>query len=214
MIAKLLGALKNKETRKPLDEQKIKEFADHLGKLDELEKTNLKGSNIGGGSEKGEKFEHLLRNLFEAMGYSIELTVRTDGVDFFIKNDNEHYAVQAKNYSMLGTNMVGKEIVTKLLADIYNLRSVKPGLLGMIVTTHFFTPEARRLGDNANMVLYDRIDLIELFSELDAKIVMEAYINETVMNKLGRCQKCGAVTVFRQGKKGKFKSCSNFPECQ
>ena len=148
------------------------------------------------------------------MGYRIELTVRTDGVDFFIKNDSEHYAVQAKNYSLHGTNMVNKEIVTKLLADIYNLRTDRPGLLGMIVTTHFFSPEARRLGDNAGMVLYDRMDLIELFGELDARIVLRAFINETVTNKLGLCQKCGSIMVFRQGKKGKFNGCSNFPECQ
>lgn len=103
----------------------------------------------------GRWFEEFLKWMFQELGYSVELTKPTadSGIDLVIKKDNEKIAVQAKRYNR--NAKVSNSVVLKTRGgmDIYKCKR------SIIITTSYFTSQAREDAKNLNIEIWDRDDL-------------------------------------------------------
>jgi restriction system protein len=114
----------------------------------------------------GREFEEFLKWMFQELGYSVELTKITadSGIDLVIKRDNEKIAVQAKRYNR--NAKVSNSVVLKTRGgmDIYKCKH------SIIITTSYFTSQAREDAKNLNIEIWDRDDLSARIDEINIKI--------------------------------------------
>jgi hypothetical protein len=84
-------------------------------------------------------FEILIKDLFEAMGYTVELTnYQGDmGADLIVTKDNDRIIVEAKRYNP--RNNVGNEVVRSILGALWKLKANK----AVVVTSSDFTLSAK-----------------------------------------------------------------------
>jgi len=97
----------------------------------------------------GQEFEAFLKNLFEKMGYKVELTKPSSdqGADLILDKNGERTVVQAKRYS----NKVNNKAVQEVVAAINYYKADK----GLVVTTSEFTSAAVKLANANNISLMD-----------------------------------------------------------
>lgn len=110
----------------------------------------------------GREFEDFLKWMFQELGYTVELTKITadSGVDLVLKKDKEKVAVQAKRWNR--TTKVGNEVILKTHGGmgVYNCDK------SIIITTSYFTSQAKNDAEKLKIELWDRevlssnIDLI------------------------------------------------------
>jgi len=101
------------------------------------------------------RFEVLVKDLFERMGYIAELTKITadGGVDLVLSKDKEKFVVQCKRYK----GRVGQPILRDLLGTMVHEGAVK----GFLVTTGEFTKPAIKWAEGKNIDLIDKYKLAE-----------------------------------------------------
>ncbi len=101
----------------------------------------------------GYEFEEFLKDLFERMGYDVELTKGSgdQGADLILSKMGEKTVVQAKQYSYKVPNTAVQEIS----AAIKHYRAYH----GMVVSSNDFQPSAIELADSNGIQLVNRKDL-------------------------------------------------------
>lgn len=110
------------------------------------------------------EFEELIAQLFNKLGYNVELTsmARDGGMDIIAKKEitkgMKPYSViiDCKKYSK--DNLVGASIVRNLLGTMFINKADR----GVLVTSSQFTREAMRIATNQPLELIDRLRLYEL----------------------------------------------------
>ena len=114
----------------------------------------------------GKEFEDFLKWMFEELGYSVELTKVTadSGVDLVLKKDKEKIAVQAKRYNR--TSKISNEVVLKTMGGMGVYKCNK----SIIITTSYFTSQARKDAEKLNIDLWDRETLSATIDQLNNKI--------------------------------------------
>lgn len=112
----------------------------------------------------GFDFENLSKILLEKNGfYDVFVTQASCdyGTDVIAYKDGIKYAIQCKKYS----NKVGIKAVQEILASktMYNCH------VGVVLTNNYFTPNAIKLAESNNILLWDKNKLEEMikFSNLD-----------------------------------------------
>lgn len=159
--------------------------------------------------QKGQRLERFLRNLFQVSGFSVTDNHKTGdatdgGIDFFIKKNRITYCVQAKHRHLLSSELIGAETVQKLVGAIAqyekenNLNDEK--LIGVLITTHFFTTHAIQAAKQLNIILVDKQTLISIVLELQPEILAAAYY-ATMTEQLKRCPDCGELMVVKKSTK-------------
>lgn len=106
----------------------------------------------------GIEFEHLLQQLFEAMGYQAEVTKGSgdQGADLILTKMGEKTVVQAKRYSGKVSNKAVQEVVAA--KQFYGCERA------IVVTTATFTESARQLAEANDVELWDRESLKKLLA--------------------------------------------------
>lgn len=102
----------------------------------------------------GYEFEEFLKNLFEKMGYDVELTKGSgdQGADLILSKMGEKTVVQAKQYSSKVPNTAVQEIT----AAIKHYRAYH----GMVVSSNDFQPSAVELARSNGIQLVNRTELL------------------------------------------------------
>ena len=107
----------------------------------------------------GYMFEEFLSKLFEKMGYSAEVTKKTNdqGIDIIGKKNGRKVGIQAKCYS----NNVGNSAIQEAVAgkSFYDCDAV------MVVTNSYFTESAKKLARANDVILWDRNMLAKKIDE-------------------------------------------------
>lgn len=100
----------------------------------------------------GAEFERALAELFELLGYEVELIGGFDkGADLVITKDGERTGVQAKRYS----GSVGIAAVRQLIDGMKRYQCTR----GLVVTNSFFTDQAIECAQAWEIDLWDRREL-------------------------------------------------------
>lgn len=107
----------------------------------------------------GYMFEDFICKLFEKMGYSAEVTQKTNdqGIDVIGKKNGRKLGIQAKCYS----SKVGNSAIQEAVAgkNFYNCDSV------MVITNNYFTEAAKALARANEVILWDRSMLSKKIDE-------------------------------------------------
>ncbi|HGW1616118.1 TPA: restriction endonuclease [Klebsiella pneumoniae] len=159
-----------------------------------------------------DQFEKILRKFFESKGYKATLTNTgaDGGVDVALEKNGRKEMVQAKHWKV---NRVGVSVVR----EIYGVVQAERMHRGFIVTSGFFTEEAREFADKVSgkVVLIDGNLLIEIIKgDSDFEKQTDATINSAVSIEENPCSVCGGKMVLRTSDKKTFWGCSNYPECR
>lgn len=100
----------------------------------------------------GPEFERAVAELFELLGYEVELIGGFDkGADLVITKDGERTAVQAKRHS----GSVGIDAVRQLIDGMKSYECTR----GLVVTNSFFTEQAIECAERWEVDLWDRREL-------------------------------------------------------
>ena len=100
----------------------------------------------------GPEFERAVAELFELLGYDVELIGGYDkGADLVITRDGERTGVQAKRYS----SAVPIDAVRQLIDGMRRYECTR----GVVVTNSFFTEPAIECAESWEIDLWDRRDL-------------------------------------------------------
>jgi len=104
---------------------------------------------------KGTEFEFFLAQLFEKMGYEIEVTQKSgdQGIDLIAFKFGEKLGIQAKRYS----GNVGNRAIQEVVAGLPLYKCKK----GMVVSSSYFTKPAIELAKANKITLWDRDVLIK-----------------------------------------------------
>lgn len=107
----------------------------------------------------GHDFEKFLRQLFEKMGYKVELTKLSNdqGADLVIGKFGEKIVVQAKRYN----HPVSNKAIQEVVASIKHYKADR----GLVVTTNDFTKPAMNLASSNNIELIDRAKLKKMMDK-------------------------------------------------
>lgn len=110
----------------------------------------------------GSEFEDFLKQLFEKLDFSVELTpINDQGADLIITKDGKKTCVQAKRYS----GAVGNAAVQEVTASLKHYSASN----GMVISTGYFTQSAKALADSNGIELVDLNALKKLIAKATAK---------------------------------------------
>ena len=111
----------------------------------------------------GKGFEEFLKWMFQELGFSVELTKVTadSGVDLVLQKDKEKIAVQAKRYNR--NTKVSNEVVLKTYGGMGVYKCHK----SIIITTSYFTNQAKSDAQKLNIELWDREELSSKIDEIN-----------------------------------------------
>ena len=103
----------------------------------------------------GVEFEHYVSTLLKAQGYSVHLTSTTGdyGVDLLAAKNHRKYAIQVKRYS----ETVGSHAIREAAAGMQHYHCDK----AIVITSNYFTPNARTLAASTKTTLIDRDKLAD-----------------------------------------------------
>lgn len=176
--------------------------------VEQQKRQELKASGIRDvDTMDGFQFEHYLVELFKSHNYSVKKTPNTNdfGADLLLKKDGKKIVVQAKRYK--------GNIGIKAVQEIIGAKSYYKAQGAWVVTNSKYTKSAIELARKSNVRLIDRYGLMKLQGKTNkvnpSKIKKEIKPKEKI-----NCNKCGAAMLLRNGKKGVFYGCNNFPQCK
>lgn len=115
-------------------------------------------------SLSGAEFEEFLKNLFEKMGYSVQLTSKSKdyGADLVVFKNKKKFIVQAKCYNhTVGVRAVQEVISARRHYGIYD---------AMVISNNEFSREAQVLASENNVTLAGGSVLEKLIMQFDVRI--------------------------------------------
>lgn len=173
------------------------------------------------------EFEEMVAEVYRAKGHQARRTgaVGDHGVDIVVQARNgEKWVVQCKRWR--GT--VGERVVREFYGTMLHEKADK----GAIVTTGFFTPQAREWAKGKPIFLYDGEEFLRIWQQVvrtRARPGAGATTSETVFQaevpddsfplEPPRCPRCGVTMVLRVARRGShpgrlFYGCPNYPLCR
>lgn len=156
-------------------------------------------------------FEELVGEAYRRQGYSVTENpgVGPDGgIDLILRRDGELTIVQCKQWRVY---KVGVEKVREL----YGVQVSENASKSVLITSGFFTQEAKNFAAGKPIDLIEGSQLLELIKNLQPR-------KETAAPKASSyvaCPACGSEMVLRTAQRGlnvgqKFWGCSTFPKCR
>lgn len=180
----------------------------------------------------GLEFEKYLEILFRRLGYQVERTryAGDQGGDLVLTKDGERILVQAKRYS----KAVGNKAVQEVAAARPHYKCHK----AMVVANRPCTQAARESAASNHIDLWDRNKLAKVILSLQAPpqpvstvpapsaqaepaTRMQTGASSTPVRSVQpegagtpTCSRCSKPMVLRNGSRGQFWGCANFPRCR
>lgn len=167
------------------------------------------------------EFEEMVAEVYRARGHRARRTgtVGDHGVDIVVEARNgEKWVVQCKRWR--GT--VGEKVVREFYGTMMHEKADK----GAIVTTGFFTPQAREWARGKPIFLYDGEEFLKIWRQVQkahsqTNIATESFSAEkgAFPDEPPRCPRCGVPMVLRIARRGEkpgrlFYGCPNYPLCR
>lgn len=158
------------------------------------------------------KFEHLMCEMFEKMGYRVERTAASgdSGADGILFKNGKKYILQAKRVK----SAVGEPILRDLYGTMLHFKADK----GIVATTGKISRKAQAWLKGKPIKVYEIDDIIKIISEEFPKHLETA--SNLLDNNFGQsantliCRVCGSNLVRRRNKKGQFfYGCESWPGC-
>lgn len=161
-------------------------------------------------------FEDLTCLIFEAQGYAVEKTPVTGdgGVDAYLRRSG--------TLSLLQCKRVQGSVGAPVLRELFGVMQMIGAHEGIVVTTGSVSKPAKvwaGLAARAKTPIRI-IELDELLTMIKEYLVEAEVIPPSFMlsaadhSERGICPKCGGRLRSRKGKYGRFRGCSNFPNCR
>jgi len=189
-------------------------------------KTSFKGKTVSSISDLLElspaEFEEMVAELYRAKGHRARRTgtVGDHGVDVVVEARNgEKWVVQCKRWR--GT--VGERVVREFYGTMMHEKADK----GAIITTGFFTPQAREWARGKPIFLYDGEEFLRIWRQVQRsrpqREMSTDFASETTSasfpSEPPRCPRCGVPMVLRIARRGDHKGqlfygCPNYPLCR
>jgi restriction system protein len=163
------------------------------------------------------EFEMLVGEAFRRSGYAVSengLGGADGGIDLILHKDNEKYLVQCKQWR-------ARNVGVKVIRELYGVMAADGAVGGFVVTSGYFTQEAKIFAKGRNIDLIDGVELMAIIKTINPPSISNEETahftpsEETVQT----CPKCGASMVKRTAKQGsnpggEFWGCSQFPRCR
>ena len=115
----------------------------------------------------GEEFELLLKEIFEKLGFAVQLTKRSRdfGADLIVEKGKKRMLIQAKCYS--------KTVGVKAVQEIVGAKNHYGAQDVIVATNNHFSKEAQVLAFENDVELMDRDDIFELIKKFNLHISVE-----------------------------------------
>ncbi len=157
----------------------------------------------------GEEFEYFLCTYFKELGYKAKTTpmVNDYGADVIAYKEGEKIVIQAKRYK--------KNVGIKAVQEVIGAKQYYKADKAMVITSSYFTPNAKNLAQSGNVELWDRTKLKSVMQQVQGRVIIDEMKKDPEYQKLDRtCPVCGAKLIIKKGKNGSFYGCENFPDCK
>lgn len=162
----------------------------------------------------GLEFEKKLQVLFRQLGYRVERTpyVGDYGADLILSRGDERVLVQAKRW----TKPVGIKAVQEAAAAKAPYRCQR----ALVVSNQEFTRSAQELARANQVELWGRRRLATVLLQVQdgglpaAAPQAPAPATAPLQQQAPNCPRCGRTMVLREGRRGRFWSCTGFPACR
>jgi len=158
----------------------------------------------------GLQFEIYLKVLLKELGYRVKETKSTQdfGADLIALKGNEKISIQAKRYGY--KNKVGVDAIQQVYSSIPYYKTNK----AWVITNNYLTKNAHKLADVCNVIVHDRIKLVNWIEKINPTVTARN-IRNTVPPKERKCLSCGEVMIIRTNQNSQqFFGCSRFPKCK
>lgn len=165
------------------------------------------------------KFEELVGEAFRREGYHIEENYQPGadgGIDLRLFKDGEEHIVQCKQWKIY-------KVGVRVVREMYGVMVSEGAASVLIITSGYFTQEAKGFAKGKPIVLIDGPQLAILIGEVQfsPKTVSSSQAGSpsNVEQTTKTCPKCGGDLVLRTAKRGphagsKFYGCSSYPKCR
>ena len=178
-----------------------------------------------------EKFEQLVGEHFRRRGFVVaeNRTRGADGgVDLVLKRGNDTYLVQCKQWR-------ARQVGVAPVRELYGVMAAERAVGGYVVTSGYFSDEARRFAEGREIELTDGDQLVKMIKgQADHRpdTSLKAASNSSVSLDPGSssemtalkteapsCPECSSPMVLRTARQGSnagnsFWGCSTFPKCR
>ena len=162
-------------------------------------------------SLKWKAFEELVGEAYRRQGYAVFENPDAGpdgGIDLLMRKGGELIIVQCKQWR---ANKVGVEKVREL----YGLQISQNAAKSILITSGFFTQEAKNFAVDKPMDLVEGSYLLELIQNLQPTTKKAT----SQLTSSVACPECGSKMVLRTAQKGpnpgqQFWGCSRFPKCR
>jgi restriction system protein len=106
------------------------------------------------------------------------------------------------------------KVGVNIVREVYGVMTAKKADSSIVITSGFFTQDAKSFAADKPIDLVDGTQLLRLIGNVQKERVIPATATSS-----GLCTKCGAEMVLRTAQRGphlgeKFWGCSNFPRCR
>jgi restriction system protein len=188
-----ISAFKSWQKRRPLDTQKD---LDSIRALNWLE------------------FEELVGEAYRRQGYKVIENMSPaldEGIDLVFKKNGGLILVQCKHWR---STKVGVNIVR----EVYGVMTSKKADNVILITSGFFTQEAKNFAEDKPIDLVNGTQLLQLIGQVQKERLISPTLGPAPTPP-NLCPKCGGKMVMRIAQRGPnpgqiFWGCSNFPQCR
>jgi restriction system protein len=157
------------------------------------------------------EFEELVGEAYRRLGYAVGENPGAgpdEGIDLVLRKNNGLILVQCKHWK---ANKVGVDKVREL----YGVQASKKASRSILITSGFFTQEAKNFATDKAIDLVEGDQLLKLTKNLQ----FHRKGKSAALTSALYCPKCGSEMVLRTARKGpkagqQFWGCSRFPKCR
>lgn len=163
------------------------------------------------------EFELLIAEAFRRKGFAVRDQGGQGpdgGVDLVLVKGDERFLVQCKQWRAL-------KVSVAIVRELYGVMSAEGAAGGIVVTSGYFTEDAKEFARGRNIKLIDGPVLLQLLEEVrgTATFATKADRPSPRPRTQPACPKCGSGMIVREARKGpsagkKFLGCSKFPACK
>lgn len=165
-----------------------------------------------------EEFEMLVGEAFRQQGFTVRETGgggADGGVDIVLTKDNEKFLVQCKQWR-------AQKVGVAVVRELYGVMAAEGATGGVVVTSGYFTDEAKKFANGRNVKLLDG-KLLHAFLRNTRTEKHHTVFQQNKPTSSGElapvCPLCSSAMVKRTAKRGgnsggEFWGCSKFPVCK